>query len=200
MHRRRTPARVAALLAGAALVAGCAAGPAAPPPGPAAETSAPSSGSASPGSEPPRSASPDAGSADAGAVATLEPTDPREYAALVVEETNALRAAEGAGELATDACAEEAASARAAALVGAEDLEHAPLDDVIATCGPPGGAAAENLSRAAATPAAVVEAWDGSPGHRANLVDPDLTAVGVGCVLDDGRDPAEMLCAQVFLG
>lgn|GEM_PF-1518906 len=199
MHRRRTPARVAALLAGAALVAGCAAGPAAPPPGPAAETSAPSSGSASPGSEPPRSASPDAGP-DAGAVATLEPTDPRTYAALVVEETNALRAAEGAGELATDACAEEAASARAAALVGAEDLEHAPLDDVIATCAPPGGAAAENLSRAAATPAAVVEAWDGSPGHRANLVDPDLTAVGVGCVLDDGRDPAEMLCAQVFLG
>ena len=57
-------------------------------------------------------------------------------------------------------------------------------------------AAAENLSRAAADPDAVVTAWMGSPGHRANLLDPQLNAMGVGCV----PDAEAMLCSQIFLG
>jgi uncharacterized protein YkwD len=35
-----------------------------------------------------------------------------------------------------------------------------------------------------------------SPGHRSNLLDPELSDVGVGCL----RDGARMLCSQVFLG
>lgn len=130
----------------------------------------------------------------------LEPTDPARYAALVVSETNELRAGTDSPELTTDVCATEAATARAEQLVGRSELDHAPLDDVIASCAPPGGTAAENLSRAAASPAQVVEAWDGSPGHRANLLDPALTRVGVGCVVDTTTGPEQMLCSQVFLG
>jgi uncharacterized protein YkwD len=97
--------------------------------------------------------------------------------------------------LTASACAEGAAVPRAQALVGAAGLEHAPMDDVLARCAP-STTAAENLSRAAATPAEVVDAWLGSYGHRENLLSPTLTDVGVACV----RDDAAMLCSQVFLG
>jgi uncharacterized protein YkwD len=60
----------------------------------------------------------------------------------------------------------------------------------------PATTAAENLSRAAASPAAVIDAWMGSPGHRPNLLDPALTEIGVGCVIDGQA----MLCSQVFFG
>ncbi len=59
-----------------------------------------------------------------------------------------------------------------------------------------GTTAAENLSKAAATATAVIDAWMHSPGHRSNLLDPALTQIGVGCV----RDGESMLCSQVFLG
>jgi len=92
-------------------------------------------------------------------------------------------------------CAQDAAQKRAKALIGKAELTHALLSGVIAGCAS-GTTAAENLSKAAATPAAVIDAWMGSPGHRSNLLDPALTEIGVGCVLD-GKS---MLCSQVFLG
>jgi len=84
---------------------------------------------------------------------------------------------------------------RAEALVGEEELEHAPLAPVIESCAPL-TTAAENLVNSTAAPAEVVEAWLGSPGHRANIVDPALTELGIGCV----PDGAKLLCSQVFLG
>ncbi|HET7474716.1 MAG TPA: CAP domain-containing protein, partial [Dermatophilaceae bacterium] len=92
-------------------------------------------------------------------------------------------------------CAAAAARARAAQLVGTATLTHLPLAGVIARC-PPAGTAAENLSRASVSPREVIDAWLGSPGHRANLLDPELKEIGVGCVVDD----AAMLCSQIFLG
>ncbi len=126
-------------------------------------------------------------------------SEPEDYAAAVVEETNAARAAEGLDALATSDCAEEQALARAEALRG-KPLEHAPLTSVQDACDPPSGLTAENLSRAAAEPADVVQAWLESPGHRNNVLGPELTQVGVSCVpdVDDGQDV--MLCSQVFLG
>jgi len=88
-----------------------------------------------------------------------------------------------------------AALQRASDLVGVAELTHTPLAGVIADCAP-ATTAAENLSRAAASPPAVVDAWMDSPGHRSNLLDPALTEIGVGCVLDADA----MLCSQVFLG
>jgi uncharacterized protein YkwD len=84
---------------------------------------------------------------------------------------------------------------RAADLVGEDALEHAPLGPVLAACAGP-TVAAENLSRAAAEPPAVVDAWLGSPGHRANVLDPTLDELGVACVADGDQ----VLCSAVFLG
>ena len=56
--------------------------------------------------------------------------------------------------------------------------------------------AGENLSRATVPPENVVATWMGSAGHRANILDPAFTQLGVACVADG--DAA--LCAQVFVG
>lgn len=121
--------------------------------------------------------------------------DPVAYAQALVVDTNVARATAGFPPLSLSECARAAAADRAQALTGGRELKHASLVPVMQACDP-SGPAAENLSRAAAGPQAVVDAWLASPGHRANLLDPTLTRVGVACVLDTDR----MLCSQVFLG
>ncbi len=121
--------------------------------------------------------------------------DPGRYAAELVAGTNAARAAAGLPALAASACATDVAAPRAQALVGGDGLTHAPLTDALAACAPR-TTAAENLSRTDAPAADVVTAWLGSPGHRANLLDPALTELGVACV----PDGVALLCSQVFLG
>jgi uncharacterized protein YkwD len=121
-------------------------------------------------------------------------SNPVEYAAQIVRGTNDVREAQGLPVLSGSQCAQGAALQRASALIG-KALTHAPLAAVIARC-KPATTAAENLSRAASSPKAVVDAWMVSPGHRSNLLDPVLTEIGVGCV----RDGEAMLCSQVFLG
>ena len=125
--------------------------------------------------------------------------DPRDYADALVTATNAVRAEHGRPALEASSCATDEALRRAEALAGAS-LEHAPLDAVIEACAPAGGTAAENLSRAAALPTEVVGAWMDSHGHRANLLDPALTAVGAGCVPDPSQGEGVLVCAEVFLG
>jgi len=126
---------------------------------------------------------------------SAEGADPLAYASGLVAETNAVRAQDGLPALAVSGCATAQALERAAALAGGKALEHAPLAPAIEACAP-SGMAAENLARAAAAPRDVVVAWLDSSGHRANLLDPGLEQVGVGCLLDGDR----MLCSQVFLG
>lgn len=121
--------------------------------------------------------------------------DPVAYAQELVAGTNTARATAGLEPLGLSECARAAAADRAQALTGGRELTHASLVPVMEACDP-SGPAAENLSRAAADPGAVVNAWLASPGHRANLLDPTLAQVGVACVLDTDR----MLCSQVFLG
>lgn len=121
-------------------------------------------------------------------------TDPVQYADALHEETNRARVEEGLEALESDACAVNQARRRATDLIG-EELEHAPLAPVIAAC-EPNAKVAENLVDSDATPAAVVEAWLGSPGHRANLLAADVTKLGVACVEDD----AQLVCAQIYLG
>jgi uncharacterized protein YkwD len=125
---------------------------------------------------------------------------PDAYAEQIVTATNAARTAQGLPALAVSACARDAALDRAAALVGDAELTHADLGPVHDACAPPSGMTAENLSRTAAAPDVVVDAWLASPGHANNLLSPELTAIGVGCVPDDGYEPGALLCAQIFLG
>ena len=40
--------------------------------------------------------------------------------------------------------------------------------------------ASENIAQGYSTPHAVMHGWMSSPGHRANIVDPDFRAIGVG--------------------
>ncbi|UZN04148.1 CAP domain-containing protein [Cellulomonas sp. S1-8] len=128
------------------------------------------------------------------AASATESLDPGAYAVAVVESTNTARVADDLPALQVSACAAQAAADRAADLVGAADLAHAPMDGVIRTCGV--SRAAENLSRASAPAQDVVAAWLDSPGHRNNLLDPDLMQIGVACA-PDGPD---LVCSQVFLG
>ena len=114
--------------------------------------------------------------------------------ARIVAATNEARAAEGLAPLTPSDCATQVATARATALIGAATLEHAPLDDVLTGCDV--SVAGENLSRATVPPEDVVATWMDSAGHRANILDPDFTQLGVACVADG--DAA--LCAQIFLG
>ena len=44
----------------------------------------------------------------------------------------------------------------------------------------PYSAAAENIAAGYGSPADVVSGWMNSPGHRANILDPNLTHIGVG--------------------
>jgi uncharacterized protein YkwD len=137
----------------------------------------------------------EAGIARTSPTSSVSPSDPAQYAAQIVRGTNDVRAAKGLAHLGGSKCAQDAALQRAADLIGKKELTHAPLAGVISHCAP-STTSAENLSRAAANPAAVIDAWMHSPGHRSNLLDPALNQIGVGCVLD-GRS---MLCSQVFLG
>ncbi len=151
-------------------------------------TMGPSGGAGAPGT------GSDEPSASAPAVVDLSGVAPEDYARDLLAATAAERAAAGLPAWGEATCARDAAAARAADLVG-QELEHAPLDDVLAACAPR-GVAAENLSRAAVDPTDVATAWMGSPGHRANVVDPGLVDAVTACV----RDGAQMLCTLVLVG
>lgn len=120
--------------------------------------------------------------------------DPTTYATALTAATSSARQAAGPEPLAPSDCATAAAQDRAEALAGGAKLTHAPLAGVIETCGVT--TAAENLSRASAPASDVVDAWMESPGHRANILDPTLTEIGIACV----EDGDAMLCSAVFLG
>lgn len=111
----------------------------------------------------------------------------------LVEATNQARAELGLDELQWSDCAADEGRRRAADLIGS-DLEHAPLNGVIEACD--AAKAAENLVNSSASPTEVVEAWMASPGHRNNIVDPELSEIGIGCVEND----ESIRCSQVFLG
>lgn len=126
---------------------------------------------------------------------SVSPAEPDAYAAELVALTNEQRATEGLAQLAESTCARDAALDRARALVGEGELVHAPLAPVIQDCAP-FTTAAENLVNSTASPPEVLDAWLNSPGHRANIVDPALTEIGIGCVPDGDK----LLCSQIFLG
>lgn len=46
----------------------------------------------------------------------------------------------------------------------------------------------ENIAAGSSTPEAVMEQWMNSSGHRANILNPDFTELGVGYVYEDGTE------------
>jgi uncharacterized protein YkwD len=102
----------------------------------------------------------------------------------VVGLTNAAREDAGCAPLKIVASLTTAAQKHASDMAGRDYFEHTTpegvtFDQRIRSAGyaKPG---AENIAKGAATADEVVDLWMNSPGHRANILNCDLTAIGVG--------------------
>jgi len=137
------------------------------------------------------------GSSGGGSGGAADLTDSVQYAAALEDAVNGHRTANGLPALAHDACAYDVALDRAQALIG-QELAHAPLEPIFEAC--PTMAVAENLAKGGWSPAEAAQGWMDSEGHRANILNGDLTRGAIACV-PDGGDPAApvMICAHVFL-
>jgi len=103
----------------------------------------------------------------------------------VVERTNAERARHGLAPLTTDARLAAAAQAHSADMVRRGFFAHENPDgkqvwDRAVAAGYAYRKVAENIAAGQRTAEQVVRGWMESPGHRANILDRDLTQIGVG--------------------
>ena len=127
------------------------------------------------------------------------------YAQQLVALANEARADAGLPALSISSCARSAAKARAGRALAKSQLEHEPLDF---NCDR--SWAGENLARHPGSAPAMHRAWMDSPGHRENILRPEFTRIGVGCVAysrsdrqkvpTSARDVGGQVCAQVFFG
>ncbi len=103
----------------------------------------------------------------------------------VVDLTNAERARHGLRPLTVDARLAAAAQAHSADMVRRGFFAHESPDgrqvwDRAVAAGYAYRKVAENIAAGQRTADEVVRGWMGSPGHRANILDGDLTQIGVG--------------------
>lgn len=110
---------------------------------------------------------------------------PEEMRAEVVRLVNEERAKEGLPPLGTFDSLSAAAQVRAPEIVTL--FEHTRPDGrecftALKEAGVSYYTAGENIAAGQSTPAAVVESWMNSPGHRANILNKDFTHIGVGYV------------------
>jgi uncharacterized protein YkwD len=104
----------------------------------------------------------------------------------VVDLVNAERVKAGCGKLRNDSRLQKAARSYSALMAEKDFFSHTGPDgstfvDRVAAAGyPRSAAAAENIAYGYADAAAVVKGWMGSAGHRANILNCDHKAVGVG--------------------
>jgi uncharacterized protein YkwD len=116
------------------------------------------------------------------------------YDAQLLALTNAERTRAGLRPLAGHACATTWAQSWSRHLASTGTLAHQSLSTVLRDCGARG--AAENVAYGSSGAAAMVAQWMASPGHRANILSPTATHLGVGAVQRaDGR----WYGTQVFL-
>ncbi|WP_262060463.1 CAP domain-containing protein [Streptomyces sp. STR69] len=106
-------------------------------------------------------------------------------AAKVVESTNAERARAGLPPLAVDPLLAAAAQAHSTDMVARAFYSHTSPDgsqpwDRAAAAGSRRRTIGENIACGQRSPAEVVEGWMNSPGHRANILKPDFTHIGIG--------------------
>ncbi|MBK3579847.1 TerD family protein, partial [Streptomyces sp. MBT65] len=106
-------------------------------------------------------------------------------AAEVVELTNAERARAGLRALAVDPSLAAAAQAHSTDMVARAFYSHTSPDgsqpwDRAAAAGSRRRTIGENIACGQRSPAQVVEGWMNSPGHRANILKPAFTHIGIG--------------------
>ncbi|RPF30717.1 CAP domain-containing protein [Streptomyces sp. TLI_185] len=130
----------------------------------------------------------------------LTPGDLARTAAEVVDLTNGERAGAGLPPLATDPLLTTAAQAHSADMVARVFYSHTSPDgsrpwDRAAAAGARRHSIGENIACGQRSPAEVVDGWMNSPGHRANILKPDFTHIGIGFA---GGGPAGMYWTQLF--
>lgn len=111
----------------------------------------------------------------------------RAFTSALVQAINGARAANGLAPLQVDARLATAAHGQSAYLASAGVLDHSGPDGStvftrLTRQGYHGHMVGENLA-AGMGPAATVQAWLASPGHRMNLLEPGFHLLGVGVVL-----------------
>ncbi len=137
------------------------------------------------------------------AAPTAVPTSPRSstevssaqaYQDRVLAATNVQRGRAGLAPLRLSGCADGFADRWAGALRAAGALSHQALSPILSTCG--ARAVGENVAYGNVSPEALVAMWMASPPHRANILTPTFTHLGVGATSDtQGR----WYGVQVFL-
>ena len=98
---------------------------------------------------------------------------------------SAYRAQNGLGPVGVDSTLMQAASAHARLMGERDTMSHSlggALPRRMRAAGYDWGAAAENLGAGYASLGAAVEGWKTSPDHRRNLLNPNVTEVGIAAV------------------
>jgi uncharacterized protein YkwD len=108
--------------------------------------------------------------------------------AAMLARVNALRTGAGVPPLTLQDQLDDAAQRHAEDMLARGFYDHVNPEglqpkDRIARTGYPTGLVAENIARGATSVDEVVDAWMKSQGHRANLLHPRLTEMGVGCAV-----------------
>lgn len=100
----------------------------------------------------------------------------------LLREMNRVRAEHGLGRLTADSQLARAARAHSREMIGSNVFGHGAFGSRMAQFNVAGSLAGENLAwgtGARGTARGIVVAWLASPGHRANLLRPSFTRVGV---------------------
>ncbi|WP_433175501.1 CAP domain-containing protein [Actinoallomurus sp. CA-150999] len=108
-----------------------------------------------------------------------------QYAAQVLSITNSERAQHGCGPLTINAKLARAAQGHSADMVARRFFDHTNPDgkgpgERLAAVGYASSAWGENIAAGQQTPAAVMDSWMHSPGHRANILNCGFHAIGIG--------------------
>jgi len=125
-----------------------------------------------------------------------------EYVREVLELVNKARAEEGLAPLALEPALREAAQVRAAECVGT--FSHTRPDGsrystAILEAGIEASYMGENVATGYKTPSQVVDGWLDSEGHRANILDPNYTKIGIGLEKNTGNRYKGYAWAQLFI-
>ena len=111
------------------------------------------------------------------------------YAAQVVSLVNAERAKQGLSALTVSTKVQQAAQTRASELKSSFSHTRpssASCFTALTEAGVSYTRAGENIAYGQSSPAAVVQAWMNSSGHRANILSRDFTTIGVGYTVVNG--------------
>jgi len=114
-------------------------------------------------------------------VRTPKPSPTREApvaGSAILDGTNAARADAGLPGLSVSSCLAGMAQRHADRLAAARSLHHQDLGGVMSSCGL--STAGENVAMNYNGPAAMVNQWLESPGHRANLLSNRFSLIGLG--------------------